>query len=134
MEARSQAVGRQETQEFSAELFTAQVVDKLSSLLERQQKQAAEDRRAMQELLSRVLLTIEGATSAGVTSEGAPIPEPRCHVSWPQVQAPHKLSPSVSLREFKIQRCAWAKYEELLQLQEQPLRTQLAHFLSCLTS
>ena len=50
-----------------------------------------------------------------------------------QVQAPHNLSPNVSLREFKIWRSAWADHEELLQLQEQPPRTQLAHFRSCLT-
>ncbi|KAG0722364.1 Transposon Ty3-I Gag-Pol polyprotein [Chionoecetes opilio] len=129
-ETRSQAE-RPEDQP-SAELFTAQVVDKLSSLLEMQQAHATEDRRVMQELLSRVLATRDGA-SGGVADVGTPIPAPRHHVSRPQAQAPHKLSPNVSLREYKVWRSAWADYEELLQLREQPVRTQLAHFRSCLT-
>lgn len=120
METRSQAAGRQEREEPPAELFTAQVVDKLSALLERQQAQATEDRRVMQELLSRVLPATDGAMNDGVASGEPPVPAPRRHVSRPQVQAPHKLSPNVSLREFKIWRSAWADYEELLQLQEQP--------------
>lgn len=133
METRSQAAGRQEREEPPPELFTAQVVDKLSALLERQQAQATEDRRVMQELLSRVLPATDGAMNDGVASGEPPVPAPRRHVSRPQVQAPHKLSHNVSLREFKIWRSAWADYEELLQLQEQPPRTQLAHFRSCLT-
>ena len=49
------------------------------------------------------------------------------------MQPPHKLSPDVSLREFKVWRGAWADYEELLQLRDQSARMQLAHFRSCLT-
>ncbi|KAG7164272.1 hypothetical protein Hamer_G003420 [Homarus americanus] len=57
---------------------------------------------------------------------------PRPKVHQPEVLAPHKLSPNVSLREFKL--CgAWADYVELLQLKSQPLRTQLSYLRSCLT-
>ncbi|KAG0724087.1 hypothetical protein GWK47_041385 [Chionoecetes opilio] len=89
----------------------------------------------MQELLSRSLATRDGA-SGGVADVGAPIPAPRHHLTRPdttQVQAPHKLSPNVSLREYKVWRSAWADYEELLQHREQPVRTQLVHFRLCLT-
>lgn len=116
------------------EVATAQVLDKLSSLLEVQHTQAAEDRRAMQELLSRVLTTRDGGRE-GSANGGAANEEttPRRPISRPHAEAPHKLSPNVSLREFKMWRSAWADYEELLQLRDQPARTQLAHFRSCLS-
>lgn len=47
-------------------------------------------------------------------------------ISRPQAEPPHKLSPSVSLRENKEWLNAWAGYEELLQLRAQPAKIQLA--------
>ncbi|MPC26223.1 hypothetical protein E2C01_019358 [Portunus trituberculatus] len=65
METRRQTASRQKIEKPAAELFIEQVVDKLSSLLERQQTQATEDRRVMQELLSRILPTTQVATGTG---------------------------------------------------------------------
>lgn len=96
METRSQAAGRQEREEPPAELFTAQVVDKLSALLERQQAQATEDRRVMQELLSRVLPATDGAMNDGVASGEPPVPAPRRHVSRPSPGATQPFSQRVA--------------------------------------
>ncbi|KAG7177806.1 Obscurin-like 5, partial [Homarus americanus] len=67
------------------------------------------------------------------TSPTAATGHPRPQVRQPQALSPYKLSPSVSLREFKLWCGAWADYVELLQLKSQPLRTQLAYLRSCLT-
>ncbi|KAG7176646.1 hypothetical protein Hamer_G015457 [Homarus americanus] len=50
----------------------------------------------------------------------------------PHAPVLHKLSPDVTLREFKVWRSVWCDYEELLQLRNQLHRIQ-AHLRSCLT-
>ncbi|MPD01831.1 hypothetical protein E2C01_097376 [Portunus trituberculatus] len=115
----------------------AQTLDKLTALIEAQQEQASEDRRLLreqnatiQQLMSQVLVPRYDATDGDAT---VPQPAPRRHVSRPHAQPPHKLSPDSSLRELKVWRSAWSDYEELLQRHDQPVRTQFAHFRSCLT-
>ena len=131
--------------ETRGQVATAQTMDKLAELLEAQQEQARKDRRllleqqvAIQRLLSQVLTPREstgtGQVSGDPDTSQPPLPLPRRYASRPQVQPPHKLSPEVSLLEYKVWRSAWSDYEELLQLSDQPARTQLAHFRSCLTS
>ncbi|MPC52906.1 hypothetical protein E2C01_046786 [Portunus trituberculatus] len=101
-------------------------------------EQASEDRRLLreqnatiQQLVSQVLVPLSNdATDGDATT---PQLAPRRHVSRPHAQPPHKLSPDSSLREFKVWRSTWSYYEELLQLHDQPVRTQLAHLRSCLT-
>lgn len=119
--------------DMTPEVATEKILDKLSSLLEVQQEQAAEDRWAMQELLSLVLTARdgegEGAAKEGTASTKSTL---RLPISRSQAETPHKLLLNVSLREFKVWRSAWADYDEL-QLREQPARAQLAHFHSCLS-
>ncbi|XP_045116753.1 uncharacterized protein LOC123507686 [Portunus trituberculatus] len=116
----------------------AQTLDKLMVLIEAQQSQVSEDRRlvreqnaTIQQLMSQVLVPRSNDAADGDAT--TPQPAPRRHVSRPHAQPPHKLSPDSSLREFKVWRSTWSYYEELLQLHDQPVRTQVAHLRSCLT-
>lgn len=67
-------------------------------------------------------------TTGDTPTHAPPTPAPQ-----PLLCQPHKLSPNVSLREFKVWYGVWSDHEELLQLRIQPLHMQLAYFQSCLT-
>lgn len=93
----------------------------------------------MQELLARVLAPSNAGAGDGASNDptgpgvsGTTLAL-HCPISRPQTQLLYKLSPSVSLSEYKAWRSAWEEYEELLQLEGQPMRTQPAYFRSCFT-
>ncbi|KAG7164819.1 hypothetical protein Hamer_G019659 [Homarus americanus] len=106
-----------------------------------QQQQASEevagaDRTAMQALIVQVLQLLgETATIASTVSNvafgdpntGTPDAFMHPQARHPHAPVPHKLSPDVTMWEFKVWRSAWSNYEELLQMRNQPHWTQLAH-------
>lgn len=93
---------------------TMQILDRLSSMMESQQAQAAEDWRIMQDLLGRVLVAPGAGAGNGAANEDTAVNPngpgvsgtPRRPIGRPQAQPPHKLSPNVSLREYKVWRSA----------------------------
>ena len=98
---------------------------------------AKEERLALQSLLQQALqghTPVSGQTTVDSSSIPAPDSAATARPKPPIAIAPCKLQANVSLREFKVWRSAWTDYSELMLLKDQPIKMQLAHFHSCLSS
>ena len=104
----------------------------------KQEREAAkEERLALQSLLQQALqghTPVSGQTTVDSSSIPAPDSAATARPKPPSAIAPCKLQGNVSLREFKVWRSAWTDYSELMLLKDQPIKMQLAHFRSCLSS